>query len=185
MGMISDCYQLQENQRKNDPLTVETPPPPAGADRLPCWPAVRRTYPRRSLAPFAQRLPFHLSPALAPAPATIPRRPCEVQQGKKPRKPLRRKASWRMPKRYRNQHSRRRRLGECGRDMSEIMRRPCGRFPWSKSCRGFSWRFASSCPPDLLRPCTQTRSMPACQAGRRVKTAFPIRYRKRMSRNNT
>ena len=27
MGMISDCYQLQENQRKNDPLTVKTPPP--------------------------------------------------------------------------------------------------------------------------------------------------------------
>ena len=27
MGMISDCYQLQENQRKNDPLTVKTPSP--------------------------------------------------------------------------------------------------------------------------------------------------------------
>ena len=29
MGMISDCDELQENQRKNDPLTVKTPPHPA------------------------------------------------------------------------------------------------------------------------------------------------------------
>ena len=29
--MISDCYQLQENQRKNDPLTVKTPPPCTGS----------------------------------------------------------------------------------------------------------------------------------------------------------
>ena len=26
-GMISDCYQLQENQRKNGPLAVKTPSP--------------------------------------------------------------------------------------------------------------------------------------------------------------
>lgn len=67
MGMISDCYQLQENQRKNGPLAVKTPSPPAGADRLPCWPAVRRTYPRRSLAPLRS-----VSPSTYPPPSPLP-----------------------------------------------------------------------------------------------------------------
>ena len=174
--MISDCYQLQENQRKNDPLTVKTPPPPAWAARLPCWPAVRRPYARRSLAHFAQRLPCFLSPAPCPAPAPIPRRPCKVQQGKNPHKPLRRKASRRMPKRYRNQHSRRRRWGRI---------KPgswAGSSAWGYGSPGRSGRSGARGSPGafLLPSCHAPipRSMSASQAGRRAKAGISVSVQK-------
>ena len=99
MGMISDCYQLQENQRKNGPLTVKTPPPCTGSP--PAWWMQGGRWWAHCLRLILRRCTPFLRPSLCHA----SRRPCEFQQGKKPSKPLRRKASRQMLKRYKFQHS--------------------------------------------------------------------------------
>ena len=185
-GMISDCYQLQENQRKNGPLAVKTPPPPAWAARLPCWPAVRRPYPRRSLAPSRAALPLLTIPRPMPCPVQLPAARANSSRARSPANPCGIRLPEQMLKRYRNQHSRRRRRGPLW-PRSSAGRRSFPRSKWAKWAK--VWQGAplvpSSCPPALLRPCTQTRSMPACQAGRRAKLIFPFRHEKRLSRNNT
>lgn len=85
--MISDCYQLQENQRKNGPLAVKTPPPPAWAARLPCWPAVRRPYPRRSLAPSRAALPLLTIPRPMPCPVQLPAARANSSRARSPANP--------------------------------------------------------------------------------------------------
>ena len=182
-GMISDCYQLQENQRKNDPLTVKTPSPLSGLSVSPAGLSCGGYAPGEFSPRLAQRFPCSLSPA----PAPIPRRPCKVQQGKKSHKPLRHKASRRMPKRYNFQHSRRRRWGRI---------KPgswAGSSAWGYGSPGRSGRSGArgspgavllpSCPAPVHAPISRNR--PACQAGRRAKLIFPFRHEKRLSRYNT
>ena len=96
-----------------------------------------------------------MSPA-APAPAPAPA--WAAPWGEKPRKALRVNGSGRMPKRYRNQHSRRRRWGRIKPGSwpgSSAGRRSFPRSKWAKWAK--VWQGAplvpSSCPPALL-PCS-------------------------------
>ena len=108
MGMISDCYQLQENQRKNDPLTVKTPSPPCTGSPPAWWMQGGR------LRAHCLRLILRRRRSLPPA-LPLSRFPLgEFKQGAKPRKALRVNGSRRMPKRYNFQHSRMRRWGAGG-----------------------------------------------------------------------
>ena len=103
MGMISDCYQLQENQRKNGPLTVKTPPPCTGSP--PAWWMQGGRWWAHCLRLLLRRR-RSLPPAL-PLPC-FPLRG-RSQAGRKSRKALRVNGSGRMLKRYKFQHSLRRR----------------------------------------------------------------------------
>ena len=96
-----------------------------------------------------------MSPA-APAPAPAPA--WAAPWGEKPRKALRVNGSGRMPKRYRNQHSRRRRWGRIKPGSwpgSSAGRRSFPRSKWAKWAK--VWQGAplvpSSCPPAFL-PCS-------------------------------
>lgn len=98
MGMISDCYQLQENQRKNGPLAVKTPSPPCTGSPPAGWAQGGRW------RAHCLRLILRRRRSLPPAPL-----PCfpirgRSQAGRKSRKALRVNGSGRMPKRYKFQH---------------------------------------------------------------------------------
>lgn len=114
MGMISDCDELQKNRAQNDPLTVKTPPPPA---RVPLLPGGRRA------AGGGRTVSGGSSgggaPLLRPSTCHASRYGGEVQQGKKPRKALRVNGSWRMPKRYKFQHSPGEGVALYGRDQAQ------------------------------------------------------------------
>lgn len=175
MGMISDCYQLQENQRKNGPLAVKTPSPPALSIRLPCWPAVRRIRPRRSLSPSRAASPYHL-PRPMPCPCTnFPpsvRSPAgqEVPQTLAAQGSPANAEKVQIPALTEGQTGRRwcRWAGSCAGH--------AGVSPGRSRARGSPWCFSPSCPPALLRPCTQTRSMSCCliEQGRRAKGAISV-----------
>lgn len=57
MRMNSDCYQLQENQRKNDPLTVKTPPPCLGCPSPLLASLAENIPPANHPPPLRQRFP--------------------------------------------------------------------------------------------------------------------------------
>lgn len=191
MGMISDCYQLQENQRKNDHLAVKTPPPPAGADRLPCWPAVRRTYPRRSLAPLRSVSPSTYPP---PLPLPLPQFPAVRAKSSRARSPAKPCAST-APGECRKGtissiHGGEGRAVACrdhGQDQAqggEVSPGRSGRSGRSGRRWGkwFPWCFSSSCPPAMHQ---YRAACPTVKQGEGQKLVFPFRYRKRLSRYNT
>ena len=186
MGMISDCYQLQENQRKNGPLAVKTPPPPALSVRLPCWPAVRRIHPRRSLAP-SRAAPHLLTcpPALCLAPVPTPAARAKSSGARSPVNPC----GARLPGECRKGTNSSIHGCEDGAQVGAICLRSCaghaGVSPGRSRAEGSS-ALLPSCPTPAMHPnAQQGQPLPACQAGRRAKLIFPFRYRKRLSRYNT
>ena len=177
MGMISDCYQLQENQRKNDPLTVKTPSP------LHWFPSC--------LVDAGRQVAGALSPADPPAaslPSSGPPLLCFPLWG-------RIQAGPKVPQSLAAQGFRANaeKVQKPAFTAATAWRRWCR---WAGSCRpriwgkGFPWchppALLPSCPTPAMHPNAQpVRVLLSDRAGRRSGGAFPFRYRKRMSRNNT
>ena len=185
--MISDCYQLQENQRKNGPLTVKTPPPlhwfpsclvDAGRQVVGALsPADPPAAALPSSSPPPVTLPAGRSPAGQEAPQTLAAQgfPANAEKVQKPAFTA----------------------AKMGQDQAGIMgriKRRAAKFPpvevgevGEGVARGSSGAvLLPSCPAPAMHPnAQQGQPLPACQAGRRAKLIFPFRYRKRLSRNNT
>ena len=185
MGMISDCYQLQENQRKNGHLAVKTPSP------LHWFPSCLVDAGRQvagALSPADP--PAAALPSSGPPPAMLPAMGSNSSRAQVPQT-LAAQCFLANAEKVQIPAFTRRRRGECGRDMSGIMCRAA----WlplvevvQMSGKGFPWCMPSTCFSSSLRPCTQTRSRGSSSLvmqGEGRKVIFPFRYRKRLSRYNT
>ena len=181
-GMISDCDELQENQRKNGPLTVKTPSPPCTGSP-PAWRMqggvwlahflrliLRR---RRSLPPALplSRLPLRgRSQAGRKAPQSLARQRLRAN-AEKVQKPAFTAA-------------------KVGQDQAGIMgriKRRAAKFPpvevgevGEGVARGSPGAvLLPSCPAPAMHPnAQQGQPLPACQAGRRAKAGISVSVQK-------
>lgn len=189
-GMISDCYQLQENQRKNDPLAVKTPSP------LHWFPSCLVDAGRQVVGALSPADPPAAAlPSSGPPPVTLPAG--RIQAGCKAPQSLARQRL----------RANAEKVQFPAFTAAKMGRRWC---PWAGSNRprrcgkGFPWCLCPFSPSPLLILCAPALLilLPSCpapathqnaqpvrvllpdRAGRRSGGAFPFRYRKRLSRNN-